>query len=241
MSSAADHCRDLVRDSARDRYLASLFAPDEKRRQLFALYALDIEIARIATAVSEPQIGLIRQQWWLDTLDGIYGGVVPAHPVAGELALVVKAAGLPQHALRGLVEARQFDLYDDPMLGLAELEAYLGETSSALIQMAALILAGEAAQAGAEAAGLAGVAYGLALKVHDEPQHLLPPGMDRPSAIAHARLRLAEARALCNTVPPAALPAFLPVSTTELYLGKQGPSQFRRQLSIWWAARHNRF
>ena len=71
MSSAADHCRDLVRDSARDRYLASLFAPDEKRRQLFALYALDIEIARIATAVSEPQIGLIRQQWWLAHFRGV--------------------------------------------------------------------------------------------------------------------------------------------------------------------------
>ena len=241
MSSDAGHCQDLVRDHARDRYLASLFAPDAERRHLFALYAFDIEISRIARAVSEPHIGLIRQQWWLDTLDSIYGGTVPAHPVAAELALAIKAASLPQHALRALVQAREFDLYDDPMPGLPALEAYLGQTSSALIQMAAVILAGEAAAAGAEAAGLAGVAYGLALKIHDEPQHLLPSGMDKTAATAHARLRLEQARALRNSIPQAALPAFLPVSTTELYLAKPTPSQFRRQLTIWWAARHNRF
>ena len=43
------------------------------------------------------------------------------------------------------------------------------------------------------------------------------------------------------------MPAFLPVSLTELYLsriergGTLEVSQFRRQISLWWAARNNRF
>ena len=241
MSTAADHCQDLVRQGAKDRYLASLFAPDAKRSSLFALYAFDVEIARICHVVSEPQIGLIRQQWWLDTLDSIYAGAAPAHPVAEELARAIELASLPKHALRNLVLAREFDLYSDAMLDLQALETYLGETSSAVIQMAALILAGPEAQSSAEAAGLAGVAFGRALLLSEQPQRHLPPGMEREAAIAHVRKRVAEARELRHTVAAAALPAFLPVSLTESYLSKARPSQFRRQLTLWLAARRNRF
>ena len=241
MSAAAEHCHDLVRTGDKDRYLASLFAPDDKRPLLLALYAFDAEIARIRHLVSDPGIGLIRQQWWLDTLDGIYGGNTPVHPVAEELARAIAAAGLPKHALRGLVTAREFDFYADPMANLEALETYLGETSSAVIQMASLILAGDAARRGADAAGLAGVALGLARLVHETPPRHLPPGMNQAAAIAHARQRLDAARALAGTVAPAARPAFLPASLTELYLARPAPSQFRRQITMWWAARRNGF
>jgi len=241
MTAAADHCHELVRTGSKDYYLASLFAPDAKRALLLALYAFDLEVARIPGAVSEPQIGLIRQQWWLDTLDGIYGGDVPAHPVAQELARAVATARLPQHGLRDLVLARAFDLETEPMPDLEALETYLGRTTSALMQMAAVILAGETARQSAAAAGLAGVSYGLSLRVYDQPPRLLPPGMDRAAAIGHARRRLAEARALRDTIPVTALPAFLPASLTDLYLRSPEPSQFRRQVRMWWAARRNNF
>ncbi len=154
----SDHCQELVATGDKDRYLSCLFAPLAARQHLFALYAFNIEIARIRDAVSEPQIGLVRQQWWLDTIDGIYKGDTPDHPVAQALADAVKAASLPKQPLHNLITAREFDLYDDAMPSLGDLEGYLGETSSALIQMASLIL-GAAAP---EAAGLAGVAHGLA-------------------------------------------------------------------------------
>lgn len=241
MSSAAAHCHDLVRTAGKDRYLASLFAPDAKRPLLLALYAYDAEIARISHLVSDPNMGLIRQQWWLDTLDGIYDGNTPAHPVAEELARAIAAGGLPKHALRRLVTAREFDLYAGPMANLDALETYLGETSSAVIQMASLILAGGAARRSAEAAGLAGVALGLSRLAHETPPRHLPAGMDQVAAIAHARQRLDEARALAETIAPDARPAFLPASLTELYLARPAPSQFRRQMAMWWAARRNRF
>ena len=261
MSEAADHCHDLVRNGAKDRYLASLFAPGDKRPQLLALYAFDLEISRIHTLVSDPQIGLIRQQWWLDSIDAIYAGSPVAHPVAEELARAVAAGNLPKPALRNLIIAREFDLYDDPMPELADLEGYLGETSSSVIQLASLILAGPNAVHSAEAAGLAGVAHGLAgllraiVQGHPAARHFLPRDLvtaqGEKGAIAalagQARTRLAQARALTATIPPAALPVFLPVSLTGLYLdrlkrgGVGAPSQIRRQMALWWAARNDRF
>ena len=73
----SEHCQQLVAKGDKDRFLSCLFAPTDARPHLFALYAFNVEIARIRETVSEPQIGLVRQQWWLDTIDGIYAGRTP--------------------------------------------------------------------------------------------------------------------------------------------------------------------
>jgi 15-cis-phytoene synthase len=56
--------RDTVRRIARagdpDRALAALFGPHEARDDLFALYALNVELARIAEQAKEPDLGAIR-------------------------------------------------------------------------------------------------------------------------------------------------------------------------------------
>ena len=246
-----DHAQELVAKGDKDRYLSCLFAPQAARPHLFALYAFNVEIARIREIVSEPHVGHVRQQWWLDTIDGIYAGSTADHPVAQSLARAIEKGDLPKHALHNLITAREFDLYDDPVPTLSDLEGYLGETSSSLIQMAALILDKSAA----EAAGLAGVAYGLAGVLRLHKARYLPHDMVQAfgegetikQLCAHARTRLVEARALLNTIPAQALPAFLPVALTELYLsriergGTLDVSQFRRQTTLWWAARNNRF
>jgi phytoene synthase len=246
-----DHCQELVAKADKDRYLSCLFAPVDARPHLFALYAFNVEIARIRETVSEPQIGLVRQQWWLDTIDGIYAGRTPDHPVAQALAHAIEKGDLPKHALHNLIIAREFDLYDDPMPTLADLEGYLGETSSSLIQMAALILG----KGAAEAAGLAGVAFGLAGVLRLQKPRYLPRDMvqsygEKETIIrlcVHARERLKEAQTLQETIPNSAMPAFLPVSLSKLYLSRieRGSTlevtQFRRQITLWWAARNNRF
>ena len=244
-----DSIQELVAKGDKDRYLSCLFAPDVARPHLFALYAFNLEISRIRDVVSEPQIGLVRQQWWLDSLDGIYAGNTPEHPVALALANAISFAKIPHEPLRNLIIAREFDLYDDAMPTLNDLEGYLGETSSSLMQMAALILDRSAA----DVAGLAGVAFGIASVLQLERKSFLPAdmvqGLGEAETIkqlcAHARKRLVEARAL--EITPDVIPAFLPASLTELYLvrvergGSLHVSQFRRQISLWWAARHNRF
>ncbi len=98
----SDHCQDLVAKADKDRFLSCLFAPQDARPHLFALYAFNVEIARIREAVSEPQVGLVRQQWWLDTIDGIYAGRTPDHPVAQALVAAIAKGDLPKHALQNL-------------------------------------------------------------------------------------------------------------------------------------------
>jgi phytoene synthase len=64
MDANFEYCRNLVAETAKERYWASLYAPAEKRGALYALYAFDHEISRIGQAVREPMAGEIRLQWW---------------------------------------------------------------------------------------------------------------------------------------------------------------------------------
>jgi phytoene/squalene synthetase len=61
-----------------------------------------------------------------------------------------------------MIDARIFDLYDDPIETRVSLEGYAGETASALIQLASLVLSPDEAPQSAEAAGHAGVAQAIA-------------------------------------------------------------------------------
>ena len=129
---AYPHCEALVREGDPDRYWASLFAPADKRPHLNALYAFNFEIARVREAVREALVGEIRLQWWRDALQGEARGDVKANPVAAALDDTIVKFRLPRHALVTLIDARIFDLYDDPMPSLNDLEGYCGETASAL-------------------------------------------------------------------------------------------------------------
>src|ERR1700728_2956622 len=115
MQDAFAHCEALVRAADKDRFLATLFAPAEHRAALHALYALNLEIARVREIVREPLAGEIRLQWWSDALAGIGAGDVGSNPVAAALLATIARYRLPKELLTGLIEARRFDLYDDPI------------------------------------------------------------------------------------------------------------------------------
>ena len=80
------YCARHVRAQDRDRYLTALFAPGERREDLFALYAFNLEVAKTAEVVSETMIGRVRLQWWRDCLEETYAGRPRHHAVAGPLA-----------------------------------------------------------------------------------------------------------------------------------------------------------
>ena len=142
MQQAFAHCEALVRAADRDRFLAALFAPRERRGALFALYAFNVEIARVREVVRDPVAGEIRLQWWSDVLAGDGRWEIEAHPVASALRASVARYGLPPERLQTTISARRFDLYDEPMATLADLEAYADGASSSLIALAAQILNG---------------------------------------------------------------------------------------------------
>ena len=117
----------------KDRFLATLFAPAKYRRPLFALYAFNLEVARVRELAREPMPGEIRLQWWRDVFAGAGRGEVRANPVAAALLDTVVRYRLPPRALLDLIDARSFDLYDDPMATLDGARGYARKTSSALM------------------------------------------------------------------------------------------------------------
>lgn len=157
-----DVCLATLRDTDRDRYLACLLSPADKRNSLAALYAFNAEIARIRDSVREALPGEVRMQWWRDLLEGNAHGDSLSHPVAAALLTVIEQYRLPRPVLANMIEARIFDLYDDLFEDRNALEGYAGETASALIQLASVVLSAEDAPASAEAAGHAGVAQAMA-------------------------------------------------------------------------------
>jgi 15-cis-phytoene synthase len=222
----------LVREVDRDRYLATLLAPDDKQQDLFALYAFDAEIARIPRLVSEPQIGEIRLQWWLDSLDAIEKGRDPDHPVALAFAAVIRKHALPIEHLENLVEARRNDLYADQFPSVFAIESYIAETEAAVMQFAAIILDRPAAAGAAKLMGSAGTAFGLArLLARAEPNsRFIPLGESVETMRALAAKRFDEAKK--EHIPEVLLSAILPAALTELYLSGK-TSALRRQWLLW--------
>jgi 15-cis-phytoene synthase len=159
LAQAYGHCEALARNFDRDRWLAGLFAPAAARPHLYALVAFSYDIGRLREVVREPRAGEIRLQWWREAIEGARREEARANPLAAALIDTIDRFRLPTEAFDNMLAARIFDLYDDPMPDLAAFEAYCGETSSALIRLATLILATGRDLGGAEAAGHAGLAY----------------------------------------------------------------------------------
>lgn len=258
---SADAVAAAARAGDPDRYVAALYAPQDKRPHLLALAAFQAEIDAIRGRVREAMAGELRLQWWRDT---IAAGAPSGHPVADALNAAIGAAGLPRQAFDACLEARIFDLYDDPMPGRNDLEGYLGETEAALIQFAAMVLDPSSARDVAGLSGHAGCAIGIArilrlLPLHRArgqcyvPRDILAAAGTTPEAF----LAEPEAAASCNAaeamqalgvehlrkfeggagaIPAAIRPAFLPVAVADLALSGHArhndPSAWRRQLAI---------
>lgn len=196
LAAAYAYCAGLVRTHDRDRFVAALFAPAALRPHLLALYAFNVEVARVREVVREPLPGEVRIAWWREVLEGEGRGEVAGHPVAAALLDTVSRFALPAAPLVALADARVFDLYDDPMPSLADLEGYAGETASALLQLGLLILAPAAAPASADACGHGGVAQALCGLMRAFPIHagrgqcflpldvLARHGLDREAAVS---------------------------------------------------------
>jgi phytoene synthase len=159
LGAAYQHCGSLAREHDRDRWLSTLFAPEAARAHLNALTAFNYEVGRLREVLREPLAGELRLTWWREALTGRREAA--GNPVAEALLDTISKFSLPMILFENHLEARQFDLYDDPMPSLSDLEGYCGETSSSLFQLDALIL-GEGREVGAaEASGHAGVAYAI--------------------------------------------------------------------------------
>ena len=252
MEAAYRHCEQLVRASDKDRYLATLFAPAERRGPLFALYAFSHEVATVRDRAREPMPGEIRLQWWRDVLGGERTGEAEANPVAAALLDTIRRFNLPTEPLLELIEAHAFDLYDDPMPTLAALEGYARKTS--VFAPAAQIVADNrtglvplAIEHAGIASAIAGVLRSFAWHASRGQLYLPPDSLDRHGArIDHiragratpalraaladlrgeARRHLALFEEALPELPAATMPAVLPVSLLYGYLAVMERSDY---------------
>jgi len=246
-SRSADYayCEDLVRRTDQDRWLASLFVPQDRRRHIYALYAFNCEMGRVNELVSEPLLGEIRFQWWRDALEAPQGDAL-ANPVSAALLSTIARFDLPKRLLLELIGARAGGLYGERLPTSAALGTYLQATCGHLFRLAALIIDGEEGAAGVAASGSAGFVYGIVglmrampwlrakgalfmplelLQAHGVALDEFAAGRASPAARAAladmrelARRHLDQCAAGLDSLPDKCKPAFLPACLCEPYL-----------------------
>lgn len=251
----AAYCARQVRALDPDRFVCTQFAPAPPRAAIMALLAFDIELAGVRERVSEPLIGQIRLQWWRDALDSIIAGTPPQQPVAAALARVIDAYRLEREPLERMIDAREFDLGEQPPDDLAALAAYAEATAGSLTA-SMLACLGCADNPAAIAAGrevaLAWAFTGIArsVGVHAAARRVFLPATwlresgltphdlfagRKPDRAAEAAKRLAEAarahlaaaRRFTPDVPRRALPALLPAALAGLHLRALARNRYR--------------
>ncbi len=183
--------------------------------------------------------GEIRLQWWREVLSGEREGEGAAHPVAAALMASLKQYAIAPDRLAAIVDAHTFDLYDEPLPTLDDLDNYAVMTQSALLDVAADILAADRTEtmmlirSAGIAYTVAGILSGVARHAARGQVYIPQEVLDRhnvtreqvlarqdsdalKTALAelrrHARRQLAAAQADMVDAPAAMLPALLPLA-----------------------------
>lgn len=242
------HCEAQVKAADRPAWLASLFAPIDKRPGLHALHAFLIEIGSVSDKVREPLAGELRLQWWTDAIEGETRGDVRGHPVAAALLDTIHRHKLPRALLTGIVDAVREDLYDEAVPTLEAFDVRSDRIHGATIGVAARLLGG--ADTPLDAANQAGRAVAVAdtIKALSRPAARMavriPLDLLRAEAIGtaevttrrnsaairaaiaalriHADAAFNALRQVRNTIAPEAGPAFLTANFVPAMLRKTG-------------------
>jgi phytoene synthase len=193
----------MVRSGDYDRFLAIQRAPAVKRPALYALVGFSVELARVASLVSEPLLGHIRFAWWREGLQELESGKpARSHPVMLALEPVLKAHPALYPLLHAMLDARAADL-DTSLIAMEELwRAYIDHTSGNLNVAMAIALDVQVLPAHEATIRADAQAYGMLALLRAIPSMTAQGWLRFP----HARL---NAHGLLSLEPSAALPAFV--------------------------------
>jgi 15-cis-phytoene synthase len=224
----------LVREEDRDRFLATLFAPADKRPALFAIYAFDIEVGHISGRVSEPLAGEVRLQWWRDVITGASREQAAGNPVAAALIDTIGRYKLPDQIVFDLIEAQRDALYRKPVETIGEFEQWAAMTYGGIFALAARVLSGSNPDLD-EFSRHAGIALAC--------MKAAGPGQQFQDFSDLADRHLTAVRAALPAPAADINAAFLPlalVRPTLREIGKNGTllPQWRRQWILWRASRN---
>lgn len=254
------YCEEQVERFDNDRYLCAAYAPSLQRQSLIALYAFNLEVARIREQAREPLLAQIRLQWWRETIDKIFAGETLAQPAASALADAVHRHGIGPEELDRYFDGRAQDLEEAAPTDLAALEEYAAATVGSLSAMTLRVLdvGDEGAHAAMRHVAIAWSLIGLmrAVPFHARARRVyLPEELNRRAGLnvfalfdrgdtdglsqvceeiaTSAASHLRAARTLRREVPRKALPAILIATIGDHYLARLrrgGCNPFRPQV-----------
>ncbi len=223
MSNSQAYIFELVRQHDRDRFVTAMFAPATARDALIALYALNVELARIPATVSEPMLGQMRIQWWRDLLGRMFDGGAPpeGHPVSQTLTSVLPL--LDRAAVMTFIDAHEAAFTaEDATAGEAPVGRALARIALGLLKAAD--------DATIAAANDAAIALTLANELRRSPS---------ADVAAHARQHIVGARAEQARVDRRGLPVLLWCTAAEARLrNPNGPPPVIR---LWWNALRGKY
>ncbi len=219
-----------VRRDDPDRWLASRFVADEAARaDVIAVYALELELARVPLVAHEPIMAEIRLTWWREAIEEIFAGkATRGHPVLTALAEATRRRNLAQEPFEAMVEGRFSDIDPAPFEGEAAIQAYADGVAGAPLALALAVL-GHADSAALRPAALA---WTLARLGHDAKR--LPPGWSADETRGRGLAALDQARLAARQLSVEAFPAVahLSLAGTRLRGRAVGALEARARLTL---------
>ncbi|PYH93697.1 hypothetical protein BO71DRAFT_484399 [Aspergillus ellipticus CBS 707.79] len=177
VQAARKYCSNLLLKYDRPSYTLSTFIPRNAQTFYIALRALNVSLSMIPDTTSSHTIGLMRLQFWRDTVAKTLAGSPPKEPIAILLASAISGldartqgrARISKGWLNRMINAREQTLTNDPYTDIAALESYAESTYSTLLYLTLSALpmtsvtADHVASHIGKAAGIAAVLRGLPL------------------------------------------------------------------------------
>jgi phytoene synthase len=171
MAHSLSYCAQIVKAHDPDRFLLTMLMRPEYHEDLLTLFAFNYEIAKTREVVSETMLGLMRLQWWRDSISSIFkGNEPPEHEILKPLSDVIKRRGLSEESFNTLIYAREFDLEDVLPTNLDGLLNYCDFTSTPLMSLVLQIMGDDP---NGEAVHPAAVNYALMGVLRAVPFHAL--------------------------------------------------------------------
>ncbi|KAL2821533.1 Squalene/phytoene synthase [Aspergillus granulosus] len=192
VASAQKYCLDLLAKYDRPSYTLSTFIPAQARNTYIALRALNSTLSLLPDTTTSHTIGLMRLQFWRDTISRTAAGSPPKEPIAILLAHAIAdldartggSARLSKIWLTRMISAREATLTNDPYPTLEALESYAENTYSTLLYLTlaglpmASVTADHVASHVGKAAGIATVLRGLPIVAFPRAGRQGPTGND---------------------------------------------------------------
>ncbi|KAF2188976.1 hypothetical protein K469DRAFT_564988 [Zopfia rhizophila CBS 207.26] len=182
INSARAYCANLIRKYDSPSHILQTFIPEPSRDAYLAIRAFNVDVARVADTTSTPTVGMMRMQFWRDTITKALAGSPPKEPVAILLAKAAEDlyrrsdghARLSKNWFLRIINTREQYLGNPPYPTLSALESYAENTYSTMLYLTLSALP-QASITTDHLASHIGKAMGIATVLRGIPLVAFPP------------------------------------------------------------------